>query len=455
MARPATRMASTSASMAIVIKRAATIFCILLRYLVSSFGQALLKLILCILKPNNFVFKNPHLVDKCGVCSGRNDTCEDVQGSMTRNKLKRLMDGQPASIYHRVTVIPEGALNIEIRQPGYPDDRSFIALRGESGENLLNAESSITNFPREFAYAGVIFKYNGANQSMEMVTTTYATVLHKKLIVELLIVRTSKNDLDWLQGDQDIISYSYTISKTHPSFRSSPNTPMVISAQYPFLSYNSIKRQQHNYQWKSSTFGECDRICYGKRYRTASCVNMDDGKQVDHKYCSAHSRPNDESEDCNTNCNVSWGIKRSNCSAICGEGYRTVEHVCTQKFNLEDRTNYVDDVHCPEIRNKLRRESCTEPCLNAQWEYGEWEAVSFATWNQPRQDTLNNSFLFQCSQKCGGGIQNRTTYCYSHPGGSPVDNVFCQGFVKDDIRVCNREPCPEWAYDENTPVNII
>lgn len=38
--------------------------------------------------------------------------------------------------------------------------------------------------------------------------------------------------------------------------------------------------------------------------------------------------------------------------------------------------NYVDDAHCPEIRNKIRTEPCTESCLNAIWEYGQWEPVS-------------------------------------------------------------------------------
>lgn len=117
---------------------------------------------------------------------------------------------------------------------------------------------------------------------------------------------------------------------------------------------------------------------------------------------------------------------------VCGDGYRTVEHVCTQKYNNEDRVNHVDDSHCPEIRNKIRTESCSEPCPNAAWEYGPWEP---------------------CSQRCGGGIENRTAYCFSHPGGSLVDPVFCQGMYKDDFRVCNTEPCPEWIYDENTPVS--
>lgn len=216
------------------------------------------------------------------------------------------MDAQSASMYHRVAVIPEGALNIEIRQPGYPDDKSFIALRGENGENLLNAESSISNFPREFAYAGVIFKYNGANQSMEMVTTTFATMLHKRLIVELLIVRTSKNDMEWLHGEQEIITYSYTIGGAHPSARSSPSTPTVVSAQHPFSTYNAVKRKNHNFQWKMSEFSSCDKFCYGKRYKSAACVNVDEAQQVDHKYCSGVNRPNDESEDCNTNCNLRY-----------------------------------------------------------------------------------------------------------------------------------------------------
>lgn len=226
---------------------------------------------------------------------------------MTRDKLlKRMMDSQPPSIYHQVTVIPEGALNIEIRQPGYPDDKSFIALRGEGGEDLLNAESSITNFPREFVYAGVIFKYNGANQSMETVSTTYAAPLHKRVFVDLLVVRTSKHDMEWLHGDQEIISYSYTIAKPQASGRAS-TTPVVLTAQNTFgnhHNYNSIKRHHHNFQWKLSEFVGCNKLCYGKRYRTAHCVNVHEGRQVDHNYCSAQSRPNDESEDCNTDCNL-------------------------------------------------------------------------------------------------------------------------------------------------------
>lgn len=32
--------------------------------------------------------------------------------------------------------------------------------------------------------------------------------------------------------------------------------------------------------------------------------------------------------------------------------------------------------------------------------------------------------------------------------------MFCHGLIKDDVRVCNTEPCPEWVYDENTPVIV-
>lgn len=242
---------------------------------------------------------------------------------MTREDLKRMVNEQSNNFYYQVLVIPEGALNIEIRQPGHIDDNDYIAIKGESGQNLLNGDNSVTNFPRKFAYGGVIFQYNGANQSVEMVTSTYAQKLTKKLIVEILTVkRISQQNLR--QDRNDLLQFTYTIAKSHPSVRDqfaynsyTQNYPSVVSAadqRFGGRSYHPINRKSivshspktPNYQWKMSEWSDCDKLCYGRKKRAAACIQLEASLNMPLSYCPAHLKPADEYEECNTECKIRY-----------------------------------------------------------------------------------------------------------------------------------------------------
>lgn len=121
-------------------------------------------------------------LDKCGVCAGNNNTCFDIHGTFNSNQLKR--GSRP--YYYYVTTIPKGASNIEIIQPGYPDDLNYIALSDEKGNYTLNGNNVITQYPRVFAYGGVTFEYTGTNTTMERVNSSFARRIKFDLTVEVM-----------------------------------------------------------------------------------------------------------------------------------------------------------------------------------------------------------------------------------------------------------------------------
>lgn len=65
-------------------------------------------------------------LDKCGVCNGNNDTCHDIIGTFRPEQIERAKEYSKTQYYYHVTIIPKGASNIEILQPGYSDDLNYI-----------------------------------------------------------------------------------------------------------------------------------------------------------------------------------------------------------------------------------------------------------------------------------------------------------------------------------------
>lgn len=65
-------------------------------------------------------------LDKCGVCNGNNDTCHDIVGSFRPEQIERAKENSKTSYYYHVTIVPKGASNIEILQPGYTNDLNYI-----------------------------------------------------------------------------------------------------------------------------------------------------------------------------------------------------------------------------------------------------------------------------------------------------------------------------------------
>lgn len=129
-----------------------------------------------------------------------------------------------------------------------------------------------------------------------------------------------------------------------------------------------------------SEWSKCDQLCNGKRNRSAICYELNTGQTVQSslasKYCTRSVKPMDEYERCNEDCVLEWDINKSECSELCGDGWRQVQVTCVQKMTRTGVYNKVDAGFCPQNTKPPALEKCMGSCNDATWSYGEWEPVS-------------------------------------------------------------------------------
>ncbi|KRF83490.1 uncharacterized protein Dvir_GJ24366, isoform D [Drosophila virilis] len=329
-------------------------------------------------------------LDKCGVCEGRNDTCEEFTGNVYVSDLLK-QKKPPLSLYY-VTTIPKGASNIVITQPGYPD-QNYIVVSDDKHVAFLNRDKVVTPYAKTYSYGGVTLDYNGSNSTIERVNTTYSWKLTRDLIVEIISI-----DLSAAKNQNTIlISYTYTLDK-----------PIIAEAEVEI------------YRWQMQAWSSCDSLCQGTMHRQAACISTTQGLKVAAQYCDESAMPKAEYRNCNTDCILTLNTTSiSECSAACGElGTREKAFNCIQTFPDIQRPNIVDMSYCQLKFEIVRHEQCREGC----WNYTDWST---------------------CTQTCGTGTQVREVRCYLNH--TPVSNELCNPRTKyelnDLLRTCNMEPC--------------
>lgn len=320
--------------------------------------------------------------DKCGICKGNNETCEDIKGSFKYNEI---LKEKKSARYHTVIEIPKGATNIDILQPGYGSDLNYIALLDDQGQYLLNGQNLISPI-KTFAYGGISFHYNGANSTMERVNSTYSRQLQRGLTVQVLSLRP----MDKAQ-EIELVTYSYSISRAVPiNHHRQQNLQPQQQAQHQIQTnhHNHIHNNHHHnenqrkihqyYQWKMMEWSNCDKICFGRKMRTSACIQMKEGFKTPDEYCGSNDKkPIDEYEVCNTDCTVDWETTKSECSSECGDGVIAVKSSCVQKYSRTGHTNIVDASVCSSLDKLTTYEPCKGKCKSATWNYGNWQPVSF------------------------------------------------------------------------------
>uniref|UniRef100_T1J214 Peptidase M12B domain-containing protein n=1 Tax=Strigamia maritima TaxID=126957 RepID=T1J214_STRMM len=317
-------------------------------------------------------------LDLCGVCGGNNSTCKTVSGHLNR----RLHYG-----YTDVVRIPAGANNIDVRQYGYNNsekDDNYIALKTPVDEYILNGNFSVILFKKLIRYGVSTLEYNGAGAVVERINASRP--LEKDLIIQVIL---SVKDL--LPPD---IHYQYTISTT------------------------TAYRWDYAPQWD-----ECSSICQGYRYRQPVCLRTYEGVEVDGVHCwKVETQPQPLKELCNQHCKLSWQITRkSECSAHCGKGKRTLTVQCVQMIESDSRI--VDDWFCKNLPDKpSSNELCEIPCTVAQWEFGAWS---------------------KCSVSCGRGERQRPYWCELN--GKEVHGSMCNpNAIPEHKQTCVLASCPSW-----------
>uniref|UniRef100_A0A672ZRF1 ADAM metallopeptidase with thrombospondin type 1 motif 20 n=1 Tax=Sphaeramia orbicularis TaxID=375764 RepID=A0A672ZRF1_9TELE len=321
--------------------------------------------------------------DKCGVCGGDNSSCKTMAGTFN--------DAQYG--YNTVVRIPAGATNIDIKQVSYsgkPEDDNYLALSDSQSNFLLNGNFVVAMFKREITFKGTVIEYSGSDTKVERINCTDR--IEEELILQVLCVGNLYN----------------------PDVRYSFNIP--------------IEEHREQFLWDpSGSWLECNHICQGERRRKAVCVRKSDHLEVSDQRCEHLPRPVAVTEPCNTDCEVRWHVAgKSECSAKCGPGYRSLDVQCMKYSLMKRQSDRVEASACADVSKPQTRESCHGDCLLKSWQYSAWS---------------------QCSKTCGRGSRSRESYCMNNLGRRLVDRE-CNDYQRVVTEACNEQPCPKWTVSE-------
>ncbi|XP_037388444.1 A disintegrin and metalloproteinase with thrombospondin motifs 9 [Pygocentrus nattereri] len=317
--------------------------------------------------------------DKCGVCGGDNSSCKTVAGTFNTVHYG----------YNVVVRIPSGATNIDVRQHSYsgkPQDDNYLAVANSRGEYLLNGDFVVSMFKREIKVGNAVIEYSGSDHIIERINCTDR--IEEEITVQVLSVGNLYN----------------------PDVRYSYNIP--------------IEDKTQRFIWDAyGPWQECSRLCQGERKRKILCSRESDRVVVSDQRCHGSPRPAAITESCNTDCELRWHIARkSECTATCGLGYRTLEIYCAKHSRTDSKTQKVDDRYCSNQRKPDDKEVCHGDCNPGGWEYSPWS---------------------ECSKSCGGGTRRRSAVC-GKSSEDDDDESKCNSRDKLTVQPCNEFLCPQW-----------
>uniref|UniRef100_A0A8D0L7W9 ADAM metallopeptidase with thrombospondin type 1 motif 9 n=1 Tax=Sphenodon punctatus TaxID=8508 RepID=A0A8D0L7W9_SPHPU len=317
--------------------------------------------------------------DKCGVCGGDNSSCKTVAGTFDTVHYG----------YNTVVRIPAGATNIDVRQHSYsgkPEDDNYLALSNSHGDFILNGDFVVSMFKREIKVGNAVIEYSGSDTRIERINSTDR--IEQEILLQVLSVGNLYN----------------------PDVRYTFNIPIEDKPQQFYW---------HIYgPWQA-----CSKLCHGERKRKPICTREFDQLMVSDQRCDRLLPPDPVTEPCNTECELRWHVARkSECTAQCGLGYRTLEIYCTKYSRLEGKTEKVDDRFCNGISKPNAREKCSRDCTTGGWYYSAWT---------------------ECSKSCGGGTRRRGAICMNTLN-EVLDDSKCSQQEKLTVQRCSDFLCPQW-----------
>ncbi|KAJ7415429.1 hypothetical protein BTVI_38112 [Pitangus sulphuratus] len=317
--------------------------------------------------------------DKCGVCGGDNSSCKTVAGTFNTVHYG----------YNVVVRIPAGATNIDVRQHSYsgkPEDDNYLALSNSQGDFILNGDFVVSMFKREIKVGNAVIEYSGSDNTVERINSTDR--IEQEITLQVLSVGNLYN----------------------PDVRYTFNIPIEDKPQQFYWN-------EHG-PWQS-----CSKLCQGERKRKPVCKRESDQLTVSDQRCDRIPQPDPTTEPCNTECELRWHIvRKSECTAQCGLGYRVLEIYCSKYSRLEGKIEKVDDRFCSSQPKPSTREKCTGDCNVGGWRYSAWT---------------------ECSKSCGGGTRRRRAMCVNTYN-DVLDDSKCSQQEKLTVQRCSDFSCPQW-----------
>ncbi|XP_056022743.1 thrombospondin type-1 domain-containing protein 4-like isoform X2 [Ostrea edulis] len=423
------------------------------------------------------------VVDRCGVCAGKNRDCQTISGIYTRASL-------PFG-YTLITRIPEGACSINITELG--TSRNYLALRLQNGSYITNGHHRLSRVG-DYTAAGTTFTYRKregtgcpgecvsakgpVNQTIDVQLLYYRKspgILYQftipkhmtKAAMEAIIPRLKienqfNQDVEqpvadssgqpvYETGYENIPTGSggYPLPKGYrpkiiPNRRTSAQSPpryIPFTGGKPELQSLTINGRgqarnltESQYRLYSSYYGphnsnQAVSGDYGRRYATyprseAQRNSIRQGNSLRYNSVVDNTLPRLSAQNIPDASNYEWRIIGfTECSLTCGRGVQQTKVVCVNK----DQNLIVTDDNCvPNDRPASQTVECNTRICPPGWDIGNWS---------------------DCSVSCGRGMHTRPVVCAQRVSSTSridLQPSRCPSPRPESSRTCMNRQCAEW-----------
>ncbi|XP_029959231.1 thrombospondin type-1 domain-containing protein 4-like [Salarias fasciatus] len=434
----------------------------------------------CLTEGCDGVLGSGSVIDKCGVCGGRETSCRKVTGSFQNVTV-------PLG-YHKILDIPPGATFINITERRASSN--YLAMRSGTGVSVVNGRWAVDP-PGEYPAGGTTFTYarpraqvEGEEERGESLKAPGPTtaqlqlyiIFHKEnpgidyefyipvekeaekeRVPELereALRETPRERLREREPARAPLRSPLTVSIENPP----PAPPPVSIPSFPSTSVFSPPSSDRwtperlrprgsapnrnaripprtdlpldtdpPFVWRRGGLTECSASCgKGSQHRVILCISRHTDEEVPDRKCDSAAKPVPEEEPCNTHpCPPFWEASAwSECSVSCGSGVQQRQLQCRQSFG--DRSTMVHPQRCAGLTPPESVQSC-QLRLCSHWEVSsDWST---------------------CSVDCGIGRRTRGVRCVSDQG-SIVNDVECNSRLRPQgTEECNMGPCvTNWYF---------
>ncbi|KAL3867433.1 hypothetical protein ACJMK2_044635 [Sinanodonta woodiana] len=362
----------------------------------------------------------------CDLCSQQRSACRQITGIFT---VTRLSKG-----YNPVIGIPAGACNINITELGRSDN--FLALKTSSGRQILNNLWAIDP-PGNYFGGGTLFKYSKRELDCPGECLHAKGPLTDNVIVQLLYYNTNPG-----------IGYSFQLPPNVPDSAIEQIVPKIEEHHRRRHHHGDIHQQHSSSGISSAERREIDALKQGdtngsprERYGVDSFVDTSNGTSSlsstkTHTVSQTHPFNRQSSQVRYASQPQYLNPFNQQYSRYQALTDRTYSRGINEESHLLERPTHVSGQRRlpPKTLEVTIPNATSETRVNSLDRF-EWITSGFS----------------ECSQSCGGGVQQTVFACISASNRIVVTAENCDESTKPRLQhvLCNTEPCPpDWEMQE-------